>query len=128
MPTALELTPEGWKSYFKTLPEKPSAPALPPELQRERIQLLKSAREAAAMLKTRFGVKRVILFGSLAHESWFLSRSDVDLATVGLRGEDYWQAWKSVEEIIKDRPVDLIETDDASEYLSHAIERSGVEL
>jgi predicted nucleotidyltransferase len=128
MPTALELTPEEWKSYFKALPENPSAPPLPPELQKERMQLLEGVRQAAAMLKTRFGVKRVILFGSLAHESWFFPRSDVDLATVGLRGEHYWQAWKSVEEIIKDRPVDLLEIDDASESLRRAIERSGLEL
>jgi len=85
-------------------------------------------REAARILKSRFGARRVVLFGSLAHEAWFMPDSDVDIAVEGLAGDEYWQAWKAVEEIIGDRPVDLIEIERAGEPLRRAIERYGVEL
>jgi len=54
--------------------------------------------------------------------------SDVDLAVEGLIGEDYWRAWRLAEEIIGDRPVDLIEMETAGESLRRAIQRYGVEL
>jgi predicted nucleotidyltransferase len=54
--------------------------------------------------------------------------SDVDLVVEGLAGEDYWRAWRLIEEIIADRPVDLIEIETAGESLQRAIRRYGVEL
>ena len=87
-----------------------------------------SGGAASALLKTRFGARKVLLFGSLAHEAWFVPDSDVDLVVEGLAGEDYWQAWRLVEETIQDRPVDLIELESASASLQHAIERYAVEL
>ena len=91
-------------------------------------QLIAKVGEAATMLKTRFSAKRVVLFGSLAHSAWFLPDSDVDIAVEGLAPEDYWRAWRTVEEIIGDRPVDLIDIQEASETLRKAIDRYGVEL
>jgi len=69
-----------------------------------------------------------VVFGSLAHAAWFIPDSDVDLAVEGLAPKDYWQAWRMVEEIISDRPVDLIEIEAAGESLRRAIERYGIEL
>ncbi len=65
--------------------------------------------KAAAALRSRFAVRRVVVFGSLAHAAWLIPDSDVDLAVEGLAPKDYWQAWRMVEEIIGDRPVDLVE-------------------
>jgi len=85
-------------------------------------------REAAVVLKTRFGARRVVLFGSLAHAAWFMPDSDVDLVVEGLASDVYWQAWRLTEEIIADRLVDLIEIETVSESLQRAIRRYGVEL
>ena len=93
-----------------------------------RDDLLKRVRSAAATLRIPYGAKRVILFGSLAHKAWYSADSDVDLAVEGLPGDAYWRAWRPVEEIIGDRPVDLIEVETARESLRGAIERSGVPL
>jgi len=101
---------------------------LTPAERRAREQLLDRVREAAAALKTRFGARRVVLFGSLAHAAWFAPDSDVDLVVEGLAGEDYWQAWRLVEEIVGNRPVDLIEIEMAGNSLQQAIRRYGVEL
>jgi len=127
MPTALELTHEGWKSYLssargRTIPEPTAAEA------DVRDRLLNRVREAVAVMKSRFGVRRVILFGSLAYPFSSVSVSDVDLAVEGLAADDYWRAWGLAEEVINDRPVDLVEMERASEALRRAIARHGVEL
>lgn len=127
MATALELTREGWGSYLAGARKQPT-PELTPAQREEREQLLKRVRQVAAAIKDRFGVRRVILFGSLAHAGWFVPDGDVDLAVEGLAGEDYWNAWGVAEEIIGDRPVDLIEVETATESLRRAIARHGVDL
>ena len=127
MPTALELTPEGWKRYVAGARERARHEPTPAE-EDLRGELLGRVREAAAALKSRFSARRVILFGSLAHPSSFVSDSDVDLAVEGLVADDYWKAWGLAEEIINDRPVDLIEVERASESLRRAIRRHGIEL
>jgi predicted nucleotidyltransferase len=128
MPTALEMTREGWKKYLEAARLRPSLPGLTPTEQRVREELPARIREAAQMLKTHFGVRRVFLFGSVAHGEWFAADSDVDLAVEGLQGKDYWMAWRGTEEIIGDRLVDFIDFEEAGESLRGAIHRSGVEL
>jgi predicted nucleotidyltransferase len=128
MPTALELTREGWRSYLEAARRRPAPPEVTPAERRARERLLDRVREAAAVLKARYGARRVVLFGSLAHAAWFMPDSDVDLAVEGLAVDDYWRAWRLVEEIIADRPVDLIEVEMVGESLQRAIERYGMEL
>ena len=70
----------------------------------------------------------MILFGSLARTESFYPQSDVDLAVEGLTGDDYWEAWRVVEEIIVDRPVDLVDVETASRSVLDAIQRYGTEL
>ena len=128
MPTALELNPEEWKRYKGGLARQVVRPALTESERLDREQLLHRVREAAAVLKKRFSARRVVLFGSLAHEAWFVSDSDVDLAVEGLQTEDYWRAWRVVEDIILDRPVDLIDMQTAVDSFHRAVERYGIEL
>ena len=129
MPTALELGHEGWEQYIKAaLESRPSLPELSPSEKNERKRLLERIHKAADALKIRFKVRRVILFGSLAHKGWYRPNSDVDLAVEGLIGNDYWQAWRFVEEIINDRSIDLIDLHTAGDSLQRAIQRNGIEL
>jgi len=129
MPTALELTRNGWKSYLEGARRRLVVPDLTDAEKREREQLLGRVRKAAEALKNQFGARRVLLFGSLAQPFWFKQDSDVDLAVEGLKsGKDFWEAWHVVEEILADRLVDLIEIETAGESLRHAIQRYGSEL
>lgn len=128
MPTTLELTREGRKRYLEAARRRSAPAELTLAEGRAREGLLGRIREAAAVLKSRFGVRRVVLFGSLAHAAWFMPDSDVDLAVEGLVGQAYWQAWRLLEEVIGDHPVDLIEIETAGESLRRAIQRYGVEL
>ncbi|MFQ6102248.1 MAG: nucleotidyltransferase family protein [Anaerolineae bacterium] len=127
MPTALELSRDEWKRYIGTSSRRRPRPILTEAERRERERLRRRVRDAVAVLKARFAVRRVVLFGSLAHEAWFVSDSDVDLAVEGLDAKDYWRAWRLVEEIIADRPVDLVEIEAADDALARAIRRYGVE-
>ena len=109
MQTALELGRKGWARYLKSKNRSTAKTQLSSSELNERKQLLSRIQKAADQIKKQFRVKRIVLFGSLAHEAWFASDSDVDIAVEGLQGDDYWQAWRIAEETIKDRLVDLIE-------------------
>ncbi len=94
----------------------------------EREALLARCEAAAALLKARFGARRVILFGSLAHGAWDTAASDVDFAVEGLSAEDYWKAWAALEDVFPERGVDLVDLDTARDSLRQAIRRGGKEL
>ncbi len=128
MPTALELDRVEWQRYLKTAKRRRRAMASTPREHREKQHLMAQIRKLAEELKSRFGVRRVVLFGSLAHEAWSIADSDVDLAVEGLSEDAYWDAWRLAEEMISDRSVDLIELEKASPSLREAIERYGVSL
>ena len=128
MPLASELTAEDLKRYRESVHRRSAPRTLTPTEQATREALLRRVREAAALLKGRFGARRVILFGSLAHQAWFAPDSDVDLVVEGLASRDYWQAWRAVEETIRSCEVDLIDLETASLSLRQAIQRHGVEL
>jgi predicted nucleotidyltransferase len=125
MPTALQLGRTGWQSYIEAARRRPTAQNISEVVDSERTQLYQRVKAVAAALKTRFGARRVVLFGSLAHDAWFAPESDVDLAVEGLSGDSYWQAWGLAEEMIGNRQVDLIEIETASASLRQAIERYG---
>ncbi len=128
MPTALDLPRKEWGRYIESARRRPDLPAITPKEAQEREQLLARVQEAAIELKARFSVRRVVLFGSLAHSAWFVPDSDVDLAVEGLDSGSYWKAWGLVEDIIGTHPVDLIDIETAGKSLQQVIERHGVEL
>ena len=128
MPTALELKREDLKAYREAARQRKYELLLTPSERAEREALLNRIREAAAMLRSRFGARRVVLFGSLAHEAWFDPASDVDLAVECLEGAEYWNAWREVEQLVGDRRVDLIDIDVVSESLKQAVDRYGVDV
>jgi predicted nucleotidyltransferase len=126
--TMLDLAPADLERYRDAARRRAASRELASSDVAARDDLLKRVRNAAAILRTRYGVKRVILFGSLAHEAWYSADSDVDLAVEGLPSDVYWRAWRAIEEIIGDRSVDLVEVETAGESLRSAIERHGVPL
>ena len=128
MPTALELTREEWQPYIDAVRQRPIPPKPNPVQQRQRERLMARVREVSDALKARFGVRRVLFLGSLSKAEWFGPDSDVDLAVEGLAPEDFWEAWRVAEEIIAERPVDLVEIETAKKSVSQAIHRYGVEL
>jgi len=62
------------------------------EEKRKRILAIEKAREVAKILKEKYKVKEVILFGSLVWRPDFIWRgTDIDLLVKGLKGEKYFE-------------------------------------
>ncbi len=128
MATALELSRDGWTSYLDAARRRPTPPPLDLGEGGKRDALLARVREVAAVLRARFGARRVVLFGSLAHAAWFAQDSDIDLAVEGVAAGQYWEAWRVAEAIIPDRPVDLVDMETVGKGLRRAIDRYGFDL
>jgi predicted nucleotidyltransferase len=124
--TAAQLTPREKKHYRSRAREQDELAA--GEMLARRQRALSVAREASRILKAHFGVTRVLLFGSLATQSWFHIRSDVDLAVEGLQREGYWRADCRLEEIGDGFEIDLVDLQTASPGLAQAIHRDGIEI
>lgn len=81
------------------------------------------ADRCAQLLRARFGVHRVILFGSAAGDAPWHSESDLDLAVEGLRPEDHLRALNACYELLpRGLALDLIPLEDAWPELRARIE------
>ena len=86
------------------------------------------AHKAAALLKERFGAKRVVLFGSLSQDSRLTPRSDIDLCAEGIPVERFFRAEAEIEAIASGFKVDLIDFRECSPELLKRVEGEGIEL
>lgn len=120
--TALELTPEELKTYN---PQRRKPRGWPKPL---RARAWKAARQAARVLREEFGAKRVVVFGSLAHQLWYSPQSDIDLAAWGIPAREFFHASAKVSRVTSEFEVNLIPPEDCRPVMRRAIEEEGVEL
>lgn len=86
----------------------------------------KIAAQCADLLASRYGVKRVYLFGSLIKNSIVHDRSDIDLAVEGLSSLVYFSASADVWDIApQDFTIDLVPLEDAYSELKEYILKEG---
>lgn len=124
--TALDLT-EAEIAHYRAAEQQRKAKA--EQGQRQRLEHARIvAHQAAALLKTQFGARRVILFGSVAQGRLFHRDSDIDLAVEGIPVRDFWQAWSALDTIADEFEIDLLDIETASSRLMAALEQEGVEL
>lgn len=86
------------------------------------------ARQAARLLRQKYDVTRVRVFGSVVHTSRFHPDSDVDLAVEGLSTPDYWDALADVLFLDAKVAVDLVDPDTCPSNIWERVEREGVDL
>lgn len=86
------------------------------------------AHRAARLLRERYGVPSVRVFGSLLHPGRFHVGSDVDLAVEGLAISDYWDALVDVLFLDDEITIDLVDPDTCPSDIWARIEREGVAL
>ena len=86
------------------------------------------ARTAARLLRERFGVDRVVAFGSLAHREWFTHWSDIDMAAWGIPADQFYKAVAAVTGISREFQVNLVDPEGCSPSLQQSIEREGIDL
>jgi len=99
-----------------------------PHIAGRRERALEISREAARVLRKKYGAKRVVLFGSLARRSLFAPASDIDLYTEGIPGNRFFEAEAEIEKIAKGFRVDLVEKKECTPQLLREIEAEGIDL
>lgn len=86
------------------------------------------AHRAALILKEQYGVKKVVLFGSILQPHLFHLHSDIDLVVWDLTGREYFQAVGVLQSLDQDFKIDLISFEEALPSLQKVIQRDGKEL
>lgn len=81
--------------------------------EERRLQIRQAAEACIELLKSRFGAKRVILFGSLAGQGVWHDQSDVDLAVEGLPPADFFKAYGACFDLLPGVNLDLVSLEDA---------------
>jgi hypothetical protein len=89
---------------------------------------MEKARKVALMLKKKYGVKRVILFGSLARDKYLHKRTDIDLLVEGLKTEDLLRAGIDAWEITHPFDVDIIPMEKAEKGMIDIALKEGINL
>ncbi len=126
MPTYFPITPAEMDAYREAARQRHIAEK--ERLCERRQRAWGLARQAARLLEEHFNAKRVVIFGSLAHEDRFNSWSDVDIAAWGLRPEDIWRALGAVMDLDPDIEVNLVDIACCRPALRAVIEREGIDL
>ena len=124
--SAVSVTEDKREVYIRWLRRRASSPAAKNEKLHARAWEV--AQVAAQLLKERYGVNRVRVFGSLVHAGRFHTGSDIDLAVEGLKPADYWEAVTSVLFLDNRIPVELVEKTECRPEIWKVVEREGVDL
>jgi uncharacterized protein len=123
---ATMIPPEAMARYRRSAAAREMA--LRQETERRRQAAWSIARRAANLLREEFGATQVIAFGSLAHDAWFGSHSDIDLAAEGIPAEAFWRAWCAVDRLDLAVEIDLVAIESAPPKLRDEIMRHGESL
>jgi predicted nucleotidyltransferase len=97
------------------------------EMKQRQKKGLDVAKKCTNFLKEKYGVTKMILFGSLLNYEKMTPHSDIDLAVWGLPEKDYFKAVRFLLEIADSFSIDLVEIKNVRPYILPAIDQ-GVEL
>lgn len=126
--TALDLPIEEWKTYRPISAILQRQSITKSQVERRRKRAMRLARQAAALLRTEFGAKDVVLFGSLASSGGFTLWSDIDLAVFGVSADSFYAAVAALTGLSAEFKVDLVDAEACKASLREAIDRDGVAL
>ncbi|HEY3233164.1 MAG TPA: nucleotidyltransferase domain-containing protein [Polyangiaceae bacterium] len=85
------------------------------------------AERLARLLVDGYGVRRVVLTGSLARGD-FAAGSDIDLAVLGLNDADFFRAGAELEREAEGLQVDLVPIESATGVYHEALRKEGILL
>ena len=93
-----------------------------------REKALKVAKEAATLLRQKFGAKKIVFFGSLTNKDAFSAWSDIDLAAWGIPPDKFYSAVAAITGLSPLFKIELVEPDNCREVIKEVIYREGVEI
>ncbi|MDZ7762704.1 MAG: nucleotidyltransferase domain-containing protein [Desulfovermiculus sp.] len=124
--TADQLTAEEVRHYLAAARKREENRRLALEKRIQRAQSL--AQEAAGILRDKYRVQRVVLFGSLTQPDTFTLWSDVDIAAWGLTSENFLQAMNDVASLDSEIEVNLVDMATVKSTLLEHIQRHGQDI
>lgn len=93
-----------------------------------RRKALARAKQVTDLLKNKYRVEKVYLYGSLAWGK-FTRRSDIDLLIMGFRdSEHFWRMQVEAEEIASPFPISVVCFEEALPSLRNRVLREGVQI
>lgn len=122
--TALMLSREAYKQYnpFFHLARKKNG------VQDRYKRAYKTAKTVAGLLRNKYQVKKVYIFGSLSDINYFTEWSDIDLAVAGIQSSNFYKAVADVEHFNQEFEIDLIDLSDCSKKIKQSVESFGIEI
>ncbi len=126
--TARDLSADELKKYRPLEAIRRRRAKMGAEISKRRRRANAAARKAAKLLKSEFGAREVMLFGSLARRSSFTLYSDIDLASRGIPPERFFAAVGAVTGISVEFKIDLVEIETCSPTMLKSIKKDGKPL
>ncbi len=123
---SLQIRAEQMQQYKRTARARWQAERKRREARREHAWQL--VHRAATLLRKEYGVRHIMVFGSLTHPSRFTLRSDVDLAAWGLTASNWLRAIAAVRSLSDEIELNVVDVACCSPELLTVIEREGVPL
>ncbi|KAA3661456.1 MAG: nucleotidyltransferase domain-containing protein [Chloroflexi bacterium] len=115
-----------YRDYYPYIKKKWEAEQRGWQQRREQAWIV--ARQAANLLRSEFGARSVMAFGSLIGSGPYDARSDIDLAVSGIAIEDFFRAVAHTMSVSSDFKIDVVDLVDCSEEIRKTIMQKGVEL
>ena len=107
-----------WKEKAKKEKEK---------MKLRRKSMISAIKKCASILREKYNVKKIYLFGSLSRERIIDEHSDIDIAVVGLDNKKYFEALNLLYEIVpKGVNIDLITIESIDEEFKKHILKKGI--
>ncbi|MEW5827862.1 MAG: nucleotidyltransferase domain-containing protein [Chloroflexota bacterium] len=121
-----DLSPEKLSEYRQVALRRQKARIVKAKSRREKDWEL--ARKAAKLLREEYRAGRIVVFGSLLHESRFTEWSDVDIAAWGIPSELTFKAIGAVMDLDPSIEVNLVDVNTCPESLLKNIQTDGIDL
>ena len=122
----LDLSPRQIDEYRLTAAEHQRSRAAKNKPRLEKAWVL--AKKAAEILRARYHVTRVAVFGSMLHEARFTEWSDVDIAAWGIAPDQTFRAIGTVMDLDASIEINLVDVNTCTTSLRESIEAEAVDL
>ena len=126
--TALDLSADALRKYHPLAVIRRRATSEKSEVSQRRRRASVTARRASELLRSEFGAKKVIVFGSLARHVGFSPWSDIDIAATGIPPTRFFEAVGVVTGLSAEFKLDLIDLETCLPALHERIVTEGKEL
>lgn len=126
--TALDLPPDTLKKYRPLEAIRRGKVKMSAQLSKRRCFAALTARKAAELLRSEYGAKEIMLFGSLARHGGFSLFSDIDIAARGIPPPRFFEAVGAVTGLSAEFKMDLIDLDTCPPSMRATIEREGKDI